>query len=340
MTGFSKRVISWQKKFGRHDLPWQIDPSPYKTFLSEIMLQQTQVETVKPYFEKFLKKFSTVKKLAGAHEDSILSLWSGLGYYRRAINLHRSAKIIQEKHDGMIPNNLDDLLTLPGIGPSTAGAILSLGYDKYGVITDGNVKRLYSRYYQISGDLEKAPYKKKFLDLAKLNMPKTNFSIYSQGVMDLGATVCMKSAPKCLECPLRNDCLSFKFNTVSKFPIKIKKLRSHKTKKYYGLVLKKKGSSECYLEKRDRDSFWPGRYCIPLFKSGRALTTFLENDFKGYKKLKNMNTDVQTFKFSHFLLEISLDYYYVESDDQHFYSREDINRLGIPNKLKQTIMGL
>ena len=158
--------------------------------------------------------------------------------------------------------------------------------------------------------------------------------------MDLGATVCMKSAPKCLECPLRNDCLSFKFNTVSKFPIKIKKVRSHKTKKYYGLVLKKKGSSKCYLEKRDRDSFWPGRYCIPLFKSRHALTTFLENDFKGYKKLKNMNTDVQTFKFSHFLLEISLDYYYVERDDQHFYSREDINRVEIPNKLKQTIMGL
>ena len=340
MTGFSKRVISWQKKFGRHDLPWQIDPSPYKTLLSEIMLQQTQVETVKPYFEKFIKKFSTIKKLAGANEDSILSLWSGLGYYRRAINLHRAAKIIQEKHDGMIPNNLDDLLALPGIGPSTAGAILSLGYDKYGVITDGNVKRLYSRYYQIGGDLEKAPYKQEFLDLAKLNMPKTNFSIYSQGVMDLGATVCTKSAPKCIECPLSNDCLSFKFNTVSKFPIKIKKVRSHKTKKYYGLVLKKKGSSECYLEKRDRDSFWPGRYCIPLFKSGHALTTFLENDFKGYKKLKNMNTDVQTFKFSHFLLEISLDYYYVERDDQHFYGREDINRLGIPNKLKQTIMGL
>jgi len=103
------------------------------------------VETVKPYFEKFLKKFSTVKKLAGAHEDSILSLWSGLGYYRRAINLHRAARIIQKKHDGMIPNNVDDLLALPGVGPSTAGAILSLGYDKYGVITDGNVKRLYSR---------------------------------------------------------------------------------------------------------------------------------------------------------------------------------------------------
>ena len=216
---FAERLADWQKRHGRHDLPWQ-QRGPYETWISEIMLQQTQVQVVIPYFNRFVASFPSEEVLAAAPVDDVLAHWAGLGYYSRARNLHRAAQVIMQEHQGSLPNDLDALIALPGIGRSTAGAIVSLGFGARGVIQDGNVRRVLSRVFCISGDLSKSNAQNQLWDLADSLTPDdgAGSKVHAQAMMDLGSLICRRSKPNCVACPVADDCQALQRNAIAKFP--------------------------------------------------------------------------------------------------------------------------
>lgn len=258
---FSRTILHWFDQHGRHDLPWQKNPTPYRVWISEIMLQQTQVTTVIPYFKKFIKSFPTVKTLAQAKLDDVLAHWSGLGYYARARNLHRCAQIIHQEYQGHFPTTGDELATLPGIGTSTAGAILSLSMKIPATILDGNVKRLLTRFYAFDAPLNSASALKNLWELAQAATPTKRCDSYNQAVMDLGAMICTRSNPKCDRCPLQKNCQSFKLGNPTAYPIKTNKT-SLRTKSVYMLLLKN-SANEILLEKRPPVGIWGGLWSLP-----------------------------------------------------------------------------
>ena len=199
---FARKVIDWQRRAGRHDLPWQKVVDPYRVWLSEIMLQQTQVSAVVPYFERFLTRFPALQDLAHAAEDEVLAVWSGLGYYARARNLHRAARHIVNAYDGCFPERLDDILALPGVGRSTAGAIAVFSFGQRHPILDGNVKRVLARCFGIEGYPGVKSVADRMWRLAEQLLPERDVRAYTQGLMDLGAQVCTRSRPRCAVCPL------------------------------------------------------------------------------------------------------------------------------------------
>ena len=205
MNSFSDNIVSWYKENGRHDLPWRKSISPYSVWISEIMLQQTQVKTVIPYFNKFVEKYPNLDALLKASEDEILAQWSGLGFYRRAKNIYKACRVISEDFNSKLPTNINDLESLPGIGRSTAGAIMSIAFNEGHPILDANVKRVLGRYKKISFKTENEKQKKLWLISEELTPNKESFE-YTQGIMDLGATHCSKSTPSCDLCPVSNDC--------------------------------------------------------------------------------------------------------------------------------------
>ncbi|MEQ8493042.1 MAG: A/G-specific adenine glycosylase, partial [Gammaproteobacteria bacterium] len=220
MTGsdFATRLVAWQAAQGRHDLPWQRERSPYRVWLSEIMLQQTQVATVIPYFERFTARFADVSALAAADLDEVLHLWSGLGYYSRARNLHATAKRVCAEHGGVFPRNQDALLALPGIGRSTAAAIIALAHDEPAAILDGNVKRVLARYHAEPGWPGESAVAKRLWDHAAHHLPAHGARAYTQALMDLGATVCTRSNPACARCPLATDCAARAAGNPADYP--------------------------------------------------------------------------------------------------------------------------
>ena len=222
MSFFSKKIITWQKINGRNNLPWQAK-SPYHVWISEIMLQQTQVKTVIPYFHKFINSFPSLKSLAESNLDDVLANWSGLGYYTRAKNIHLTSKIIHEKYNGSIPNNYDQLIELPGLGESTAGALLSLAFDEPGIILDGNVKRVLSRVLANQLPINHSKTQNELKKFANEILPKKNFRIYSQGMMDLGSLICTSLNPSCESCPIKSKCKSFELNLQNSIPVKTSK---------------------------------------------------------------------------------------------------------------------
>ena len=203
---FAARVLEWFDQHGRKDLPWQRDTTPYRVWVSEIMLQQTQVKTVIPYFERFMAALPQVQALAEAPEDRVLHLWTGLGYYARARNLHRSAQRVARELDGQFPETLAGLCDLPGVGRSTAGAILSIALGQRASILDGNVKRVLARYHRVEGWPGRSAVHQSLWDIAEQYTPAERCADYSQAIMDLGATLCTRSKPACDDCPLRGDC--------------------------------------------------------------------------------------------------------------------------------------
>ncbi|MDE2423340.1 MAG: A/G-specific adenine glycosylase [Betaproteobacteria bacterium] len=223
MIHFSKLVITWQKQHGRHHLPWQRQRDPYRVWLSEIMLQQTQVSTVLTYFERFLTRFPTINKLAEADLEQVLELWAGLGYYTRARNLHKAAQQIVNLHQGVFPKEQELRVLLPGIGRSTAGAIGVFSYNQRLPILDGNVKRVLTRCFTIPGNVYAKETENKLWDLAQSLLPKQDIVAYTQGLMDLGATVCTRSKPICVSCPLTDICQAKKNNQIASFPERKKK---------------------------------------------------------------------------------------------------------------------
>ena len=218
MSSFSDRVLHWFDAHGRKHLPWQQQISAYRVWVSEIMLQQTQVTTVIGYFERFMQRFPDVVTLANAPQDDVLHLWTGLGYYARARNLHKAAQQIATDHGGEFPQTLEQVMALPGIGRSTAGAILSIACGKSHPILDGNVKRVLARYYAIEGWPGKRAVEDTLWQHATENTPATRTNHYTQAMMDLGAMICTRSKPACDKCPLQSDCIAYAQGKQNEYP--------------------------------------------------------------------------------------------------------------------------
>lgn len=272
-AGFSGRVVRWQRTHGRNSLPWQNTRDPYRVWLSEIMLQQTQVAAVLGYYERFLERFPDVQSLAAAPLDDVLALWSGLGYYSRARNLHRCAQEVMARHGGSFPRTAEVLATLPGIGPSTAAAISSFCFGERAAILDGNVKRVLTRVLAFGHDLAAGANERALWDHARALLParslQENMPRYTQGLMDIGATVCLPRNPSCLICPVQADCAAAKEGRPEDFPVKTRKLK--RSAESLWLLHARTGDGSVWLQKRPTPGVWAGLYCLPVFASREAL---------------------------------------------------------------------
>lgn len=260
MIDFAQRVLAWYDTDGRKDLPWQRDPNAYRVWISEIMLQQTQVQTVIPYYERFMLRFPDVSSLADAALDDVLGHWSGLGYYARARNLHATALLIRDRHAGAFPGTFEDVLALPGIGRSTAGAILSLAHGQRHAILDGNVKRVLARHEAVADWPGKPAVAKVLWELAERRTPTQRVAEYTQAIMDLGATLCTRSAPRCGQCPVRDDCSAQLAGTIMDYPGR--KPRKTKPLKQTTMVLAVCADA-VYLERRPAAGIWGGLWSLP-----------------------------------------------------------------------------
>ena len=274
---FGDIVVAWQKKHGRHDLPWQNTQDPYAVWLSEIMLQQTQVVTVRDYFARFMARFPKVADLAAAHQDEVLGLWSGLGYYSRARNMHRAAQDVVALHGGAFPPSSEALQTLPGIGRSTAAAVASLCFGEPIAILDGNVKRVLTRYLGFKEDLASSRVEKELWAIAQTMLPqrdvKQAMPRYTQGVMDLGATVCTPKKPQCAQCPVADVCVAKAEGQPERYPVKTRKLK--RSSEQLWLLQTQTAQGDVWLMQRPQTGVWAGLYCLPVFESFEALQAAL-----------------------------------------------------------------
>lgn len=269
---FAHAVTEWQERHGRHGLPWQNTQDPYRVWLSEIMLQQTQVATVLGYFDRFLSRFPNVQALADATESEVLALWSGLGYYSRARHLHRCSRQLVTEHGGRFPQSAHELQQLPGIGPSTAAAIASFCFAQPVSIYDGNVKRVLSRYLGFDGDISQPAADKALQKVAQTLVPSRdlaqNMPRYTQGLMDLGAMVCTRTQPKCLVCPLKPACVASGSGDPTRFPIKTRRVL-RKTVSWFVLLLRQ--NDKVWLVQRPARGIWASLHAPPIFESESAL---------------------------------------------------------------------
>ena len=271
---FSTQVVRWQKAHGRNDLPWQNVRDPYRVWLSEIMLQQTQVATVLNYFPRFLERFPTLGSLAAATLDDVLGLWSGLGYYSRARNLHSCAVQVMRLHGGVFPQTVQELQALPGIGRSTAGAIAALCFAERVAILDGNVKRLLTRVLGFDADLASAANERRLWDKASELLPLHDLAQtmprYTQGVMDLGAMVCTAKNPNCEACPLAQACAARCLGQPESYPVQTRKLK--RSTQAIWLLWAHGAQASVWLSQRPSPGVWAGLYCFPWFDSRSALS--------------------------------------------------------------------
>ena len=268
LNSFAPRLLDWFAENGRHDLPWQQHqtdtPNPYIVWLSEVMLQQTQVTTVLPYFARFMESFPTVQDLAAADWDLVAEHWAGLGYYARARNLHKGAKQLVEVIDetGDFPQTLSGWEAISGVGPSTAGAIMAMGLHHYGVICDGNVKRVLTRWAAIDGDITKSATTKELWALAERLTPTEHSGLFAQAMMDMGATLCTRSKPACLLCPLQEDCLAHAKGRETDYPVKAKK--QAKPSKFSNALLIESSKHDILWLQRPDNGIWGGLWSLPL----------------------------------------------------------------------------
>ena len=276
MRDFAARVIAWQRIHGRHDLPWQRTGDPYRRWLSEIMLQQTQVATVIPYFERFVAAFPNVQALAAAPIDRVLASWSGLGYYRRAHHLHEAATHVVENHRGEFPRDAQTLATLPGIGRSTAAAIAAFASGERNAILDGNVKRVLARHRGIDGFPGAPLTARKLWSIAEAQLPADDVAIYTQGLMDIGATVCTRVKPRCDACPVRDDCVARRDDRIAELPSpRPKRARPQRSVR----VLLFERGDEILLEKRPPIGIWGGLLSLPEIALDHDALAFAKTKF-------------------------------------------------------------
>ncbi|MGD8746674.1 MAG: A/G-specific adenine glycosylase, partial [Gammaproteobacteria bacterium] len=254
--GFARRVLDWFEVSGRHDLPWQIDPSPYRVWVSEIMLQQTQVATVIPYFERFIARFPAIRELADADLDEVLHLWSGLGYYARARNMHRAARTVCEHHGGRFPEAFDEVAALPGIGRSTAGAILALSLGQRHPILDGNVKRVLCRHEGLEGWPGRPAVEKALWEISDRLTPDDGVAEYTQAMMDLGATICRRGRPDCDRCPVSGDCVARSQGRQQELPTP--RPRRERPLRRTHMLLISDPDGRVLLERREPSGIWGG----------------------------------------------------------------------------------
>ena len=271
---FAEHIVAWQKVHGRNDLPWQNTQDPYRVWLSEIMLQQTQVVTVMGYFDRFLQRLPNVQALAAASLDDVMGLWSGLGYYSRARNLHRCAQAVVQEWGGMFPKTALELQQLPGIGPSTAAAISSLCFGERVAILDANVKRVLTRVLGFDGDLALASQERHLWSEAAELLPKANNATiamprYTQGMMDLGATLCLPKTPACTQCPVMSQCLAHSQGNPQRYPVKTRKIKRSSQTVYLLWAHTERG--DVFLSQRPAPGVWAGLFCLPWFDSEASL---------------------------------------------------------------------
>lgn len=299
-NSFAQRVLAWFDEHGRKHLPWQQDVTPYKVWVSEIMLQQTQVATVIPYFNRFMASYPSVFELASASQDDVLHHWTGLGYYARARNLHKAAKTLVEDYEGVFPPTLDEVVSLPGIGRSTAGAILSLSRDERYPILDGNVKRVLARYYAIEGWPGQKAVENALWDVAEKNTPQNRCANYTQVMMDLGAMVCTRSKPKCDECPLQRDCVAFAQGKQTDYPGKKPKKITPVRQTYMLIPM---FGQQVFLEQRPQSGIWGGLYGFLEAQSAEEGISLLAQ--RGIEVEEIQQLDEFRHTFSHFHLDIT-----------------------------------
>ena len=302
IQGFSQQVLHWYHQHGRKDLPWQQNPTPYRVWVSEIMLQQTQVNTVIPYYQRFISTFPNVDKLANAPLDEVLSLWTGLGYYARARNLHKAAIMLKDCYQSTLPQNVDELTQLPGIGRSTAGAIASLAMNKKAAILDGNVKRVLARSHCIEGWPGHTQTQKQLWHFAEQYTPDTETREYNQAMMDLGATVCVRSKPHCTSCPLETDCQANMTGQQQAFPqAKPRKIRPEKA---LAMLMIINENGEILLHKRPPTGIWGGLWSLPECEIDHSPKQYCENHLQIQATQLNQ-WDTFHHDFSHYRLQIT-----------------------------------
>lgn len=297
---FSKRLLIWFEEHGRKQLPWQNNINAYRVWLSEIMLQQTQVDTVIPYFDKFTATFPNVEVLANAPLDEVLHLWTGLGYYARARNLHKCAIIVAKEHRGRFPSSVEELTELPGIGRSTAGAIASIAYGQAAPILDGNVKRVLARYHAVEGWPGNKKVAEELWQYASTYTPQASCADYTQAIMDLGATVCKRSKPNCKVCPFSKDCIANKEKTWVLYPGK--KPKKVLPIKAITLLLLQNKQNEILLYRRPASGIWGGLWSLPELEVETDATEYIRAQFGAFTSIDALDPFRHTF--SHYHLDI------------------------------------
>lgn len=300
---FQKLVLNWFDHFGRKNFPWQQNKTPYRVWVSEIMLQQTQVTTVIPYYERFLTQFPDLSALAKAKEDEVLHLWTGLGYYSRARNLHRSAKMIYKEGKGTFPDTLEELQNLPGVGRSTAGAILSCAFNKKAAILDGNVKRLLTRFHALTDPVDDKKTLDQLWKLSEEYTPSKRVADYTQVMMDLGATLCTRSKPRCSDCPVATYCQGYQQGLAEQLPYK-KKRASLPVRETTFLILRNK--DKVLLQKRPPSGIWGGLWSLPEMPEKASLEQIKRFCLKHFQLTVKESQPLKPFRhtFSHFHLEV------------------------------------
>jgi len=294
---FSQRILKWFDQHGRKHLPWQQNISPYRVWISEIMLQQTQVSTVIPYFETFMQRFPTVTDLAAASIDEVLHLWTGLGYYTRARNLHKAAQYVAYECNGQFPTGQDNLTALPGVGRSTAGAIEAIGNRGVATILDGNVKRVLARFHAIEGWPGQSQVEKQLWHVAEQHTPTQRCADYTQAMMDMGATLCTRNKPNCQACPLQQDCQALAQNRTSELPAK--KPRKTLPVKHTTMYIIADPDGNILLKQRPPQGLWGGLWVLPEHDKLEQITQY--GEINGHNPLPGFR-----HTFSHFHLDIDV----------------------------------
>ncbi len=336
---FAQKVLAWYEQHGRKHLPWQQDITPYKVWVSEIMLQQTQVSTVINYFSRFMEALPTIKSLAEAPQDEVLHLWTGLGYYTRARNLQKTAQIIQHEYQGNFPDTLEALIKLPGIGRSTAGAILSLSMNQRAAILDGNVKRVLCRYFAIEGYPGDAKVSNKLWQLAEDLTPYEHVNHYTQAMMDIGATVCTRSKPVCLICPVQTDCQARKCDSITDYPHSKPKKELPKQQTVMPLF---KYQNSVLLYQRPNTGLWAGLWSLPELESYDEVEKYAKQ--QGLQIIKQKPLEKLIHTFSHF--QLTIEPYLIEvmpimnevaESQKIWYNLVEPQRLGLAAPVKKLL---
>ena len=341
-TFFADRLLAWYDVHGRKHLPWQDNPTPYRVWVSEVMLQQTQVATVIPYFTRFMERFPSVQELAGAPIDEVLHLWTGLGYYARARNLKRCAQALVADHGGEFPQDLASVMALPGIGRSTAGAILALSRGIRNPILDGNVKRVLSRVFGLAGDPGKPSVLKVLWKQAEDCTPAARVAAYTQAIMDLGATLCTRSRPACTVCPMNDRCVAAREGRQAELPGR--KQRRERKSREMTLLIAESGtgtSREVLLERRPAPGIWGGLWSPPEFESESAALDWCRREIGETERATEMLEPID-HAFTHFDLRLNPIRVVCrradavnDSSERLWYSLTRPSRIGLPQPIRQ-----
>jgi A/G-specific adenine glycosylase len=333
-SSISESVLNWYDKFGRKNLPWKVD-DPYKIWISEIMLQQTQVQTVIPYYLKFIKKYPNIKSLSKASLDDLLLIWSGLGYYTRIKNIHEASKIISDDYNGVFPESFDEILMLPGIGRTTASAISTFSGFSNRAILDGNVKRILVRFFNVNDTYAKSELDKILWKKSEFVTPSKRTSDFIQGLMDLGATVCKRTQPDCLICPIKKCGCLYKPETKQKKDIKktIKKISALLT-----VIINQ--HNQVYLEKITTGKLWLGLFSSPTFNSQSLKNNWMLNN--NLVHLDPLYESSFTHRVTNKIYHFNVQYYFLKNDKKvslstkNWYNLSDIN-VGLPRYLDKAL---